>query len=82
MRDTSDGPADAQRLIAELPRLGPAISAKLAATLYTARNPAEALARLRATWAALFRVGLLLPPPRRTHVGNCRSSPEQYTLSV
>jgi hypothetical protein len=54
------GRPDDQRLITELPRLAPMISAKLAATFYTSTNPAHALVQLRAAQAVLFCGGLLL----------------------
>jgi hypothetical protein len=55
-----------RRIIAELPRLTPMLSAQLAAALYTARHPVEALVRLRAIQAALSCAGLLLDhEPRR-----------------
>jgi hypothetical protein len=49
-----------QRLIAATRPLSAMLSVRLAALFYTARHHADAMLRLRATQAALFREGILL----------------------
>ncbi|MFG2105000.1 hypothetical protein ACGFJ5_30845 [Micromonospora echinaurantiaca] len=72
---------DPQRVIAATRTLTAGLSVQLADLLYTAAHPADALLRLRAAQASLFRLGLLLHHEPRTAAPfggdlGCRLTPE------